>query len=121
MRTGTVAKGILLALFLFCALVMTSQASLAWVSASESVTLYSESQSDADGWYYGDDIYAYNGNDFPVFIDVHLTEYNNVQFQVGGSVDPGETRKIGWVVCADSSQSWSYNVEWSWQENARAF
>jgi hypothetical protein len=114
-------KGLLVVFLLLCALLFFPQTSFAWVSSADEVTLYSIAQSDSTGWYYGDDVYAYNGNDFPVFIDVHLTQYDNVQFSVGGSVDPGETRKIGWIVCADSNEGWSYSLDWSWQENARAF
>ncbi len=121
MRTGAAVKGVLIALFFFGFLALLPQTLLAWESSSNGVTLYSQSQYDSDDWYYGDDIYAYNDNNFPVFISVHLTEYDNVQFSVGGSVDPYETRKIGWVVCADSSQGWYYNLDWSWEENARAF
>jgi len=121
MKSKFSVKSALLVFMLFFLFIGCALPVLAWESSSNGVTVYSDSQYNSEDWHYGDDIYAYNANDFPVFIDVHLTEYDNVQFSVGGSVGPGETRKIGWIVCADSSQGWYYNVDWSWQEEPRAF
>jgi hypothetical protein len=111
---------ILVLLFIGLSLGLASQI-FAWEDSSNGVTIYSIPQYNSDSWYYGDDIYVTNYNEFPVFVNVHMTEYNNVQFSVGGSVTPNETRKIGWIVCADSSQEWYYNLNWSWEEEYRAF
>lgn len=114
-------KTALLVLSLFCLLAFCVQPVLAWESYSNGVTLYSTENYDSDDWYYGDDIYATNENDFPVFISVHFTQYDNIQFSAGGTIGPNETRKIGWVVCANDQYGWYYNLDWEWEEVARAF
>jgi len=123
MKSKFSVNRILLGLLIFFLFIGFSLPVLAWQSSADGVTLYSYELTNSDYWHYGDDIYACNANEFPVFIDVHMTEYDNIQFSVGGSVGPGETRKIGWVVCADSYDEggWYYNLDWSWQEEYRAF
>jgi hypothetical protein len=80
-----------------------------------SVPLYNYS---SNNWHYGDDIYVENPNPFSISVSIALRGYSNVQFSVGGRVWGNETRKIGWVVCSDSSRAWGYEgVEWSWEQS----
>lgn len=117
-------KGLLIITFICCAVLAISSRTFAWEwdDPNGMVTFYSQELDNSDGVCYEDDIYCTNNTDSQIFAQCSINGYN-VDYAVGGNVDPGETTKIGWASQHDSSQPWDYGKPpyCSWSTNARAF